>query len=115
LEVIAAGAGLEPKAVRKLLIQMARRGQVWIERGGGTLRARLAPFIVGVYEAQVDVLDHELSHLVEHYFAEGGAKGIMGPEPALHRVVPAQSALAAETIMPYDDVRAVLLAAIRST
>jgi ferredoxin len=111
VEEIAARCGLEPRAARKLLIQMTRRGQVWIERGDGTLRARLAPFIVGVYEAQAEVMDHDLAHLVEHYLSEGGVKGIMGPEPALHRVVPAHAALGAETIMPYDDVRAILLAA----
>jgi len=43
--------------------------------------------------------------------AHGGAAGIMKPHPALHRVIPAQSALKSKWILPYDDVRAVLLAA----
>ena len=41
--------------------------------------------------------------------AEGGAVGIMQPQPAIHRVVPAQSAVKSEWILPYDDVRAILL------
>jgi NAD-dependent dihydropyrimidine dehydrogenase PreA subunit len=57
-------------------------------------------------------MDHELAHLVEKYMLdEGGAKGIMQPQPALHRVVPTQGTVKSEWILPYDDVRAILLAA----
>jgi ferredoxin len=35
----------------------------------------------------------------------------MGPQPALHRVIPAQGTVKSEWILPYDDVRAILLAA----
>jgi ferredoxin len=53
-------------------------------------------------------MDHELAHLVEDYLTNGGAAGIMKPQPALHRVIPAQKALKTEWILPYDDVRAIL-------
>jgi NAD-dependent dihydropyrimidine dehydrogenase PreA subunit len=72
---------------------------------------RLAPFIVGIYEAQLDSMDHELAHLVEDYLANGGAVGIMKPQPALHRVIPAQRAVKFEWILPYDDVKQILLSA----
>jgi Na+-translocating ferredoxin:NAD+ oxidoreductase RNF subunit RnfB len=75
------------------------------------LRFRLAPFIVGIYEAQLGNIDHEFAHLVEKYMADGGAAGIMGPEPALHRVIPAQGTVKSEWILPYEDVRAILLSA----
>ena len=35
----------------------------------------------------------------------------MSPQPAIHRVVPAHSALKSEWILPYEDVRAILLGA----
>jgi ferredoxin len=54
-------------------------------------------------------MDHELAHLVEEYLANGGAVGIMKPQPALHRVIPAQKAVKSELILPYDDVKAILL------
>jgi Pyruvate/2-oxoacid:ferredoxin oxidoreductase delta subunit len=69
----------------------------------------LAPFIVGIYEAQKESMDHEMAHLVEEYLANGGANGIMKPYPALHRVIPAQKAVKSEWILPYDDVKAILL------
>jgi ferredoxin len=56
-------------------------------------------------------MDHELAHLVEKYLADGGLAGIMRPQPAIHRVVPAQKAIKSEWVLPYDDVRAILLAA----
>jgi electron transport complex protein RnfB len=56
-------------------------------------------------------MDHELAHLVEKFMADGGAAGIMKPQPALHRVIPPQNAVKSEWILPYDDVRAILLAA----
>jgi NAD-dependent dihydropyrimidine dehydrogenase PreA subunit len=109
IEAVAERMGIAKKEAASRLIAMARRGLVWLDRHEGALRVRLAPFIVGIYEAQLDRMDHELAHLVERYLADGGAAGIMGPEPALHRVVPAQSALKREWILPYDDVRAILL------
>lgn len=89
---------------------MANSGLVWFDEQNGQSRFRLAPFIVGVYEAQLDRMDHELAHLVEEYLVNGRAAGIMKPQPALHRVVPAQSAVKPEWILPYDDVRKILLA-----
>jgi NAD-dependent dihydropyrimidine dehydrogenase PreA subunit len=56
-------------------------------------------------------MDHELAHLFEDYMAQGGAKGIMGPLPSLHRVVPAHGSVKSEWILPYDEVRALLLEA----
>lgn len=108
LDQIAARLGLEVGETRKRLMRMLRRGLVWFDREGGVSRFRLAPFVVGFYEAQGETLDHDLAHLVEHYMAEGGAAGIMGPEPALQRVVPARAAVKAEWVLPYDDVRAIL-------
>jgi NAD-dependent dihydropyrimidine dehydrogenase PreA subunit len=108
---IAARAGIPAREARHILMRMAKRGLVWAGASGQGPAFRLAPFVVGIYEAQLEVLDHELAHLFEDYMAQGGAKGIMGPLPSLHRVVPAHGAVKSEWIMPYDEVRALLLGA----
>jgi ferredoxin len=108
---IAARVGLPAPDVTKRLIALVRRGMVWLTKREGALWFRLAPFIVGLYEEQIDRMDHELAHLVEAYMLDGGAAGIMGPQPALHRVLPGHHAVKSETILPYDDVRALILAA----
>lgn len=111
VEEIAARLGRPAGEVRTQLMDLVRRGAAWLDKEGGKLRFRLAPFIVGLYEGQLDRMDHELAHLVEHYMLDGGAAGIMGPEPALHRVMPTQGTVKREWILPYDDVRALLLEA----
>jgi Na+-translocating ferredoxin:NAD+ oxidoreductase subunit B len=111
LDVIAGRAGVPTSEIKRPLGALAQRGIAWCYPAEGKLYFRLAPFVVGIYEAQVDTIDHELSHLVEHYMREGGAKGIMHPQPALHRVVPARGTVKSEWILPYDDVRAMLLEA----
>ncbi len=70
---------------------------------------RLAPFVVGFYEAHMlEQRDAEFARLVEEYFCGGGAAGIMSAQPAIHRVVPARGATEMEWVLPYDDVRAIL-------
>ncbi|MBM3151575.1 MAG: 4Fe-4S ferredoxin [Chloroflexi bacterium] len=111
VEEISSRSGLEAESLAKALFQMARRGLVWLDKQEGQVRFRLAPFIVGIYEASLHLMDRELSTLTEQYLSEGGAQGIMKPQPALHRVVPAAGSVEKEWVLPYDDVRAILLAA----
>jgi ferredoxin len=111
LDVIAERVGLSMEEAGTKLMRMAQGGLVLFAQKDGKLLFRLAPFIVGIYEAQLDAMDHELAHLVEDYLVNGGAVGIMKPQPALHRVVPAQRAVKSEWILPYDDVRQILLSA----
>ncbi len=107
---IAARAALPVEQVTSRLKTLAKRGMVWLDldRESRSWRFRLAPFVVGVYEASLEMMDHELAHLVEDYMAEGGAEGIMRPEPALHRVVPGRHALPTEWVLPYEDVVQIL-------
>ncbi|MGA2310057.1 MAG: 4Fe-4S binding protein [Candidatus Bathyarchaeia archaeon] len=106
---IASRVGLSPEETREKLVGMAKRGLAWHHEEDGKLFFRLAPFVVGIYEAQLESMDHELAHLVEEYLANGGAAGIMKPQPAIHRVIPAHKAVKSEWILPYDDVKAILL------
>ncbi len=110
-EVIAQKIGRPVKEVQSQLMSMAKKGLVWVSKKEGKVRFRLAPFMVGIYESQLENMDHEFAHLFEEYMADGGAVGIMKPQPAIHRVIPAQGAVKSEWILPYDDVRAILEAA----
>ncbi len=105
---IAERLGSSAAEVRRRCMELVRRGLVWFDREGGRPRFRLAPFVVGLYEAQLDRMDPELAHLFEHWLADGGAAGLMKYDPAFQRVVPARGSLPREWILPYDDVRALL-------
>jgi Pyruvate/2-oxoacid:ferredoxin oxidoreductase delta subunit len=109
LDNLAKRNGLPVDQTRRQLLKLVRRGVLWLDKEDGRPCIRLAPFVVGIYEAQLELMDHELAHLVEDYLAHGGAEGIMKPQPALHRVVPAHGAVKTEAVLPYEDVRAILL------
>jgi len=111
VDVIAERVGLPTAETITKLMKMVRRGLVRFIRQGRKRRFGLMPFVVGIYEEQLEKMDHELAHLFEEYMADGGAAGIMKPQPPLHRVVPAQGAVKSEWILPYDDVRRILLTA----
>jgi ferredoxin len=105
VDVIARRAGLTPEEADSRLKGLLERDFAWGDAAKGYFR--LAPFIVGIYESQLPRMDHELAHLVEEYFHQGGAE-IMRPRPAIHRVVPATGAAKTEWIMPYDKLRELL-------
>jgi Na+-translocating ferredoxin:NAD+ oxidoreductase subunit B len=103
---IAKRAGLSEDEAASRLKGMLNRGFVRGSTAKGMFR--LAPFIVGIYEAQLERMDHELAHIVEEYLEQGGIN-IMRPQPAIHRVIPAQSAVKTEWILPYDQLRELLM------
>lgn len=106
-EAVAKRTGLSIEKADEALTMLAGRGVIWDYEEDGKHLFRLAPFIVGIYEAST--MDHELAHLVEEYLSSGGAVGIMKPQPAIHRVIPAHGATKSEWILPYDDVKALLM------
>lgn len=106
---VARRAAREPAQVTATLGRLAERGLIWTGSVGDAPGYRLAPFVVGFYEAHLlETRDVEFARLAEEYFCAGGAVGIMSPQPAIHRVVPARGATATEWVLPYDDVRAIL-------
>jgi NAD-dependent dihydropyrimidine dehydrogenase PreA subunit len=106
VNIIAQRVGMSETETLNRLKSMMNHGLVWGDADAGVYR--LAPFIVGIYESQLERMDHELAHIVEEYFEQGGAE-IMRPQPAIHRVVPAQNAVKTEWILPYDKLRELLM------
>jgi electron transport complex protein RnfB len=108
-DVVADRIGLEPETAKHMLTKMAQKGIVRSDVQEDKPRFRLNQWLVGLYEQYgLSHVDHEFFHLVEAYFAEGGLAGIMRPQPAIHRVLPAQHAVKSDWILPYDDVKAIL-------
>jgi hypothetical protein len=82
--------------VKEQLTGMAKKSMLWSTKKDDEPYYRLAPWIVGIYEAQRESIDHSFAHLVEEYLNEGGMEGVMKPIPSIHRVVPAQGAVKTE-------------------
>jgi Na+-translocating ferredoxin:NAD+ oxidoreductase subunit B len=106
---IAGRLGLERRPVEAQLRLMSQKLLTKSKTVDSIRRFRLNAFMVGSYEAQLFRMDHQFAHLMEEYIAEtGGLRSIMRAAPAVMRVLPAQSALKAERILPYEDVRAII-------
>jgi electron transport complex protein RnfB len=106
---VARRAGLDATATQETLERLAQRDVIWTGAAGDGRGYRLAPFVVGFFEAHLlQTRDPEFARLVEEYLTGGGAVGIMSAQPAIHRVVPARGATETEWVLPYDDVRAIL-------
>ena len=100
---IAERAGVDPKAARRTLKEMVRKGQILVGRGERQLTFRLMPFVVGFYEEQLPRMDKELAELFEEYVqvTKGGAIVLSGP--AIHRVIPVEEAIPVDLeIFPYE-------------
>jgi NAD-dependent dihydropyrimidine dehydrogenase PreA subunit len=107
-QTIAERSNSDTENTQQILDGMVKKGAIWVTSVKDKTRYRLAPFIVGSYEAQLYNMDHSFAHLVEDYFQAGGVEGIMKPLPGLHRVVPAQGAVKTEWVLPYDDIKSVI-------
>ena len=87
---------------------MAERGQIYKLKKRGRDYYGLAPFIVGIWEFQLNRLDRELAELFEQY-APALLGTLGGVAPALARVVPVNRRIEAQAeVLPYDDLRKML-------
>jgi electron transport complex protein RnfB len=100
---IATRAGLDPAAAAALLDTMAHKGLVLARTVESERVFGLSPFMVGIYEEQQGRMDRELAMLFERYYQETRGVGMVGADPALHRVIPVQEAIPFEIeIFPYE-------------
>lgn len=76
--------------------------------GAQTEAWRLGPFWPGIFDALMPNMSRTAAELMERYMTQGGARGIMGADPPIGRVLPAPEAARTDVIMPYDDVRRVV-------
>jgi electron transport complex protein RnfB len=101
--VIAGRLGMAPKAARRILKNMARRGQIRVERGDGELRFALMPFVVGFYEEQLPRIDEEMAELFEQYYQEALGGPLFTESPPIHRVIPVEQSVSLEVdVHPYE-------------
>ncbi len=61
VRAIAGRLGLPEEEVSRRLFKLVRGGLAWLDKRDGKAYFRLAPFVIGIYEAQRELLDHELA------------------------------------------------------
>jgi ferredoxin len=92
VEEIGARMGGDAADLRKQLKQMARNGLIEAGRKDGALAFKLMPFVVGIYEMQVNKMDAELARLFEDYF-QSTFREMLAVKPQFHRVIPVKETI----------------------
>jgi electron transport complex protein RnfB len=98
--------GRDPEKMSALLEQMREHGCIGSYGPPERRKYHLQPFVVGVFEYQVERIDRELALLMEEYRHQGFARGLGKNEPAFLHTIPVEHSLHPQLeIHPYESVR----------
>lgn len=89
--------------IKSLLDTMLEKGHLnsWMSKSAGARKYGLMPFVVGIYEEQVERMDEELAQLFEKYLQ--GVKKMSTIEPTIFQVLPVNKSISTELeIHPYQ-------------
>jgi len=105
---IAARLGGDAKVLRKQLKEMVRRGLITAGRTDAGLGYGLMPFVVGIYEMQVQTIDAEFARLFEDYYHQAFGK-IATITPQIHRVVPVEQSVRVDMeVRPFESAAGIV-------
>ncbi|MHA1504750.1 MAG: 4Fe-4S binding protein [Candidatus Heimdallarchaeota archaeon] len=106
---IAKRARMSEDEALKLLKTMRKKGQLRISVKKGETRYGLYPFVVGIYEEQVNRMDAEFAHLFEEYVQKTRGEVLFSSSPPIQRVIPIDRVIKTELeIHPYSIVEEVV-------
>jgi len=90
--------------LRTQLKKMSRRGLISAGKTDLGLGYGLMPFVVGIYEYQVDRVDAELAQLFEDYYQKAFVE-MTSVRPAFHRVIPVGESIHSDIeVQPFESV-----------
>lgn len=107
-EEVAQRLELEPEAVSSILHQMSEKGSVFRWRSGETVKYGAMPFMLGIYEFQLGVMDGEMAGLYEQYFEEAFLGSTTTVEPLMRTIPVNRSVEVSHPIATYEDSREIV-------
>jgi hypothetical protein len=100
------GCEFSPFEIEAELKQMAHRGAILNVRRDGSEHYTLLPFVVGMFEFQLDTLSAEMYRDTVAYFKSGFALEYLSTAVPQTRVVPIGKSLdSAHAVATYDEIR----------
>ena len=109
LEELVSRLEISSDGLEDLLERMAEKGQIRAWNSSTGRRYALIPFVVGVYDEQLDRMDKEFAQLIEDLLDKGRYQGLWGTEPALVKIIPVNRAVNAELeIHPYEQAEQII-------
>lgn len=106
---IAERTGTDPDTTATMLEDMALRGLVFRERKEGTRYYRAIPFIVGIYEFQINALDKTMLKNVSEYYLTGLGQSFHSLKTPHLRTIPINKDLVSKwPVATYDDAVSII-------
>ncbi len=101
--------GRDPVQTADLMEKMAKKGLLFRTRKGELVRYAAIPYVVGIFEFQVNRMDKEFARDMEEYMQESFDRTIESYKTPILRTIPIQKDLVAEwPVAPYEDVLAII-------
>jgi Na+-translocating ferredoxin:NAD+ oxidoreductase subunit B len=108
VEEISRRLGTQPDIVGPLLERMKEKGNIFSWHRGETVKYGAVPFVLGLYEFQLNKMDKELAGLCEQYFKETFLKSIASVDPLMRAIPINRSLEVSHPIATYEDSRQVI-------
>ena len=106
---IAERLGLEEAVLADQLEEMAKKGLLFRVRKGENIRYASVPYVVGIFEYQLNHMDAEFARDHEEYFKTALGKNIQGFQTPVLRTVPIDRQLVVNyPVAPFEDVLEIL-------
>ena len=95
----------DPDEVAELMERMAKKGLLFRQRKEGRARYAAVPWVVGIFEFQVNSLDKDLARDHEEYMEEAFLQNLQSNRTPVMRSIPINRQIVADwPIAPYEDV-----------
>jgi electron transport complex protein RnfB len=99
----------DPEKTAALMEKMAKKGLLFRVRKEETVRYAAVPYIVGIFEFQINRMDRELALDMNEYFETALGKTVQAFKTPVMRTVPVNKDVAVKwPIAPYEDVLNIL-------
>jgi len=108
---VAARMGQDVKTVAAKLQDMSKRGIIYRVRKGKETKYRLMPWVLGIWEYQVNKggLNKDLLAEIRQYMVDGFGNAIWSGKTPLFRSLPVNTEIVSDSkVLPYDDVMKIL-------
>jgi Na+-translocating ferredoxin:NAD+ oxidoreductase subunit B len=107
-EEIARRLGRDVDSVVSLLNQMREKGNVFCWHRGEEVKYGAVPYILGLYEFQLNKMDRELAEWCEQYFDEALLNRMGSVEPLMRAIPINRSLEVPHLVATYEDSRAII-------
>ncbi|MDY6878921.1 MAG: 4Fe-4S binding protein [Thermodesulfobacteriota bacterium] len=107
-EAVAKRLNRDPEEIAAILHGMGKKGTLFTLRVDDTYKFAVLPFVLGIYEFQLEAMDREMSALCEQYFEEAFLDYSAQVDPLMRTIPVNRSIEVPHQIATYEDSREIV-------